>query len=98
MHLEASALNQTTIIGNRSKRLNGHSIPHQLRIIGGHCSLAIQSVKASLPSCLRTRHASERALFGSGTWQNDSWLTTAFIVASSSGTLITLPSMTRAFS
>src|SRR5262245_54057413 len=59
MHLEARALNQTTIIGNRSKRLNGHSIPHQLRIIGGQLFIGdpiCKSQPAVLfknPTCLR---------------------------------------------
>src|SRR5262249_3620464 len=34
MDLEASALNQPAIVGDRAQRLNSHSFPHQLSIIG----------------------------------------------------------------
>src|SRR6266446_2223867 len=33
-HSKTEALNQTTILRERPERLNRHSVPHQLRIIG----------------------------------------------------------------
>src|SRR6201984_2299833 len=61
MYFEASALNQTAIIRDRTKRLNGHSIPHQLRI-GGRKLFIGDPIRESQPPILSENSKS----FGEG--------------------------------
>src|SRR5215475_1570953 len=52
MYLEASGFDQPAIVGDGAKRLNGHSFPHQMRIVGGKLLVGdpIRESQSAIPS------------------------------------------------